>query len=131
MDSLCRAFNGADTVYHLAASISIQAGDQEKLESINIEGTRNVLDACCQQRVSTLVYFSTIHALDQYPLDRAVSEDNPLVNQPQSRGNAYDYSKAQADMLVRENSCETLDTRIIYPTAVIGPRNKNALQLAG
>ena len=121
--SLCRAFKGIDQVYHLAAHISIQASDREKLQSINVEGTRNVLNACRMMSVSTLVYFSTIHALVQHPMDKAVTEENPLISRPQSHGSAYDYSKAQAEILVRENSCGSLGTRIIYPTGVIGPND--------
>jgi len=125
LQSLRRAFRGVEQVYHLAACISIQSGDNEKLESINIEGTRNVIKACQAEGVSTLVHFSTIHALEQGPLDHAVTEKNPLVSRAQNQGSGYDHSKAQADELVRENRCESLGTRIIYPTAVIGPNDFN------
>lgn len=121
--SLCRAFQGVEQVYHLAAHISILPDEGEKLQSINVEGTRNVLHACRREGVSTLVYFSTIHALEQNPMNRAVNEKNPLISEPQSHGSAYDLSKAQAEVLVRENGCASLATRIIYPTGVIGPND--------
>jgi len=125
LQSLCRAFRGVDQVYHLAAYISIQSGELEKLESINIEGTRNVLKACQSESVPTLIYFSSIHALNLKPSDQAVTEENPLLG---SRGECegdYDYSKAMAERLVRENTCRSLGTRIIYPTAVFGPNDFN------
>ena len=125
VQSLREAFRDVEQVYHLAACISIQGGDKEKLELINVEGTRNVITACESGGVSTLVYFSTIHALDLEPLDRPVTEDNPLLGERTGHGGDYDYSKARADRLVRENSCKTLDTRIIYPTAVLGPNDFN------
>src|SRR4030042_1722413 len=43
---LLRAFKGADTVYHLAGFISIVPGNKELLHNINVEGTRNVVEAC-------------------------------------------------------------------------------------
>ena len=69
--SLCRAFRGVDHVYHLAAYISIQSGERDKLDEVNVKGTRNVLEACQSEAVSTLVYFSSIHALDLRPFDQA------------------------------------------------------------
>jgi dihydroflavonol-4-reductase len=123
VDSLCRAFKGVELVFHLAAYISIKTGDQDKLESINVQGTANVLKACQVEAVATLVYFSSIHAIDHRPLERAVTEENSLVTRPQDRGSSYDYTKAQAERLVRSNGDSSLSTRIIYPTAVVGPND--------
>jgi dihydroflavonol-4-reductase len=121
--SLRDAFRGVEQVYHLAAFISIQPGDNEKLERINIDGTRNVLSACQSEGVSTLIHFSTIHALNLAPLDEAVTEDNSLLGDRTGHGGDYDFSKASADRLVRNNGCDSLSTRIIYPTAVLGPND--------
>jgi dihydroflavonol-4-reductase len=121
--SLARAFSGVQEVYHLAAYISIQRGDKEQLERVNVEGTRNVLLACQAERVSTLVHFSSIHALEMKPLDDAVTEDNPLLDANAAHGADYDHSKAQADRLIRQNDHGALQTRIIYPTAVFGPND--------
>jgi len=125
LQSLRKAFRGVEQVYHLAAYISIQGGDNEKLELINVEGTRNVLTACEYEGVSTLIYFSSIHALKLEPLDQPVTEDNPLLGERTGQGGDYDYSKARAERLVRENNCKNLGTRIIYPTAVLGPNDFN------
>jgi len=123
VQSLRWAFRGVEHVYHLAAWISIRQGDREKLEKVNVEGTRNVLRACREEGVGTLVHFSSIHALDQHPLDQPVTEDNPLADEHGARLPDYDLSKAHADRLVRVNDCTSLATRIIYPTAVFGPND--------
>jgi len=121
--SLSRAFRGVEQVYHLAALISIQPGNRENLERVNVEGTRNVIKACREAGVGTLVHFSSIHALDQEPLDQPVTEDNPLADDRDAHVADYDQSKARADRLVRDIDCATLATRIIYPTAVFGPND--------
>jgi dihydroflavonol-4-reductase len=121
--SLRRAFKGVDHVYHLAAHISIQPNEKAKLDSVNIEGTRNVIEACRSEGVSTLIYFSTIHALDQSSPGLEVDEDNELISRGQGSGRDYDHSKASAEKLVRDTSGGSLSTRIIYPTAVIGPND--------
>lgn len=130
LQSLLKAFQGVDQVYHLAAFISIEAGETEKLHSINVEGTRNVIEACQSQQVATLVYFSSIHSLNQFPMDKPITEDNPLLEQGQHAAADYALSKARADKLVREINNPGLSTRIIYPSAVLGPNDFN-LSLMG
>lgn len=93
LTSLCGAFRGAEQVYHLAAYISIRDGEREKLERVNIEGTRNVLRACQIEAVSTLIHFSSIHALDQRPLDRAMTEENPLLEARHGHGSDMIFQK--------------------------------------
>src|SRR5512139_3220445 len=63
VDALCRAFQGAQTVFHLAAYISLVWNDWSKLESTNIQGVKNVVQACRACGVRRLVHFSSIHAL--------------------------------------------------------------------
>ncbi|MCX6001615.1 MAG: NAD-dependent epimerase/dehydratase family protein, partial [Chloroflexi bacterium] len=46
LDSLSAAFRGADVVYHLAAHISLRMNDWRRCAAVNIEGTRNVIEAC-------------------------------------------------------------------------------------
>ena len=130
LQSLCRAFKGVDQVYHLAAFISMQSSDGAKLNAINVEGTANVIEACQIEGVSTLVHFSTIHALEQEPMDEEVNEENPLIDCHTGRGGDYEKSKARAEVLIREISPGTLQTRIIYPTGVLGPNDFN-LSLLG
>ncbi|MCX6005033.1 MAG: NAD-dependent epimerase/dehydratase family protein [Chloroflexi bacterium] len=57
LDSLCRAFEGAEIVYHLAAHISLSMGDWSRCSQINIEGTRNVIEACKRSGVRRLGTF--------------------------------------------------------------------------
>lgn len=121
--SLRNAFKGVEQVYHLAAHISIQQGESEILERVNVQGTRNVMKACRLEGVETLVHFSSIHALNLEPLDQPVTEENPLLDAQDGNGADYDISKASADSLVRQSDDEDLSTRIIYPTAVLGPND--------
>jgi dihydroflavonol-4-reductase len=121
LDSLCRAFQGADVVYHLAASISLSMADWPRLESINVSGTRNVVEACLRTGVHRLIHFSSIHALVQEPLTIPVDESRPLV---ESRHYPpYDRSKAAAEREVRRGIEKGLDAVIIYPTAIFGPHD--------
>ena len=120
-ESLRRAFRGAEIVYHLAACISLSMKGWPQLESINVNGTRNVVEACLATGVKRLVHFSSIHALNQEPMDTPIDETRPLSDSPGHP--PYDRSKALGEKEVRQGIERGLDAVIIYPTAVIGPHD--------
>ena len=114
-----RAFAGAEVVYHLAAHISIFRDEWPLLESVNVIGTRNVVEACLRCGVRRLVHFSSIHAVTGASVDIPVDESNPLVES--RRYPPYDRSKAAAEKEVYKGIEKGLDAIIISPTAIIGP----------
>jgi dihydroflavonol-4-reductase len=119
VESLCHAFRGADVVYHLAACISLAMDSWPRLEAVNVNGTKNVIEACLRTRVRRLVHFSSIHALVQEPFETPVDESRPLVDS--KRYPPYDRSKAAAEKEIRRGIERGLDAVIINPTGVIGP----------
>jgi len=119
LTSLCDAFEGAEVVYHLAARISLSMGEWPMVESVNVAGTRNVVEACLRCGVRRLVHFSSIHALVQEPFDIPVDESRPLVES--LRCPSYDRSKAAGEKEVLKGIERGLDAVIINPTAVVGP----------
>ncbi|MGP8079054.1 MAG: NAD-dependent epimerase/dehydratase family protein [Dehalococcoidales bacterium] len=119
VESLTRAFSGADVVYHLAGVISIVNNEWPLVEKVNVIGTRNVIEACRRNGVKRLVHFSSIHALEQEPLDTPVDESRPLV---EDRSHPpYDRSKAAGQREVRKAAAEGLNAVIVNPTGVFGP----------
>jgi dihydroflavonol-4-reductase len=127
--SLRRAFAGAEVVYHAAAHISLRMDEWPLLEAINVTGTQNVVEACLACGVRRLVHFSSIHALEQEPLDVPVDEERPLVES--ARHPPYDRSKAAAERCVREGIARGLDAVILYPTGIIGPYDFRPSHLGG
>ena len=76
-DSLLKAFKGAGYVYHLAGIISISSdyqGKVNKLQKVNVEGTRNVVKACFAQKIKRMVYASSIHAFPELPHGQTIVE---------------------------------------------------------
>jgi dihydroflavonol-4-reductase len=121
LDSLLKAFEGAEVVYHLAACIAIGNEPWSLLEAVNITGTRNVVEACLRCGVRRLVHFSSIHTLVDTTNDSPVDESKPLV--ASRRYPAYDRSKAAAEREVYKGIEKGLDAIIISPTAIIGPHD--------
>ncbi len=117
--SLEQAFRGAQVVYHLASTISIRMDNWDELERVNVNGTRNVVEACLRCGVRRLVYFSSIHAYQQEPFDQPLDEERPLLTD--GRIPPYERSKAAAEWIARQTPQRGLDTVIIVPTAILGP----------
>ena len=117
--SLTRVFEGADVVYHLAGVISLLKNEWPLVERINVQGTRNVIEACRRSGVKRLVHFSSIHAINPEPLDVPVDETHPLIQR--HRYPPYDLSKAEGQREVRKAIAAGLDAVIVNPTGVLGP----------
>jgi dihydroflavonol-4-reductase len=118
-DSLARACDGVEVVYHLAVTISLDRRQQDAMTRTNVEGTRNLLAACSAASVRRLVHFSSIEALSDQGGQAPTTEDNPLAGPEDTT--AYGWSKARAEALVREAAAAGLDAVIVNPTAIIGP----------
>lgn len=119
LESLCKAFDGADVVYHLAGYISLLTDEWQLLESVNVNGTRNVVEACLRCGVRRLIHFSSIHAVTQEPSDTQIDEFSPLVDSQNVM--PYNRSKAAGEKEVLKGIEKGLDAIIIRPTAIIGP----------
>lgn len=117
--SLVGLIKGADYVFHLAAIISIGDVDKKKLFSVNVGGTKNVVELCRQFSVKRLIHFSSIHALASGQ-DMSVDEKSPLAG---SDASFYDQSKAEAERIVLKAAADGLNAVILNPTAVFGPND--------
>jgi dihydroflavonol-4-reductase len=115
---LDKLLENVDCCFHLAAIVSIESGQSDKIWSINAEGTRNMIDAALRNRIARFIHFSTIHAFQQNPLNEVLDEQRPLVG---TRGMPYDVSKAAGERMVFDAVSKGLNATVLCPTAVIGP----------
>jgi dihydroflavonol-4-reductase len=120
-DSLMKLCRGADTVFHAAARISIVGSEGGMVEKINVEGPRNVVEACLRNRVKRLVHFSSIHAYSSDPADHVIDETRQLALDEDEF--PYDKSKAMGQREVLKGVERGLNAIIINPTAVLGPHD--------
>jgi len=128
-ESLSWAMRDVDTVFHLAALVSITEDKANLLEAVNVDGTRNVINAAKAAHVKQLVYTSSIHALERPPKGVQISE--ALAFDPENPAGPYDRTKAQASLLVKAAADQGLDTRILCPTGVVGPYDYRRSEMGG
>ena len=117
--SLVNAFEGATTVYHLAGIVNISSGKRKILQKVNVEGTKNVVNACLEEGVKRLVYTSSIHAFEELPHGQTLTETKNF-DEKTVKGD-YAKTKAIATHIVLDAVHRGLDAVVLHPTGVIGP----------
>ncbi|MBI3268162.1 MAG: SDR family oxidoreductase [Planctomycetes bacterium] len=117
--TLAPAMRGADAVFHLAASLSFWRAEADAQRRINVEGTRNVVQAALDARVKRLVHTSSVAAVGiPTPYGPA---DELLPFSPASAKINYFKTKHEAEEEVRAAVARGLDAVIVNPSAVFGP----------
>jgi dihydroflavonol-4-reductase len=118
LDSILQSMRGIRGVFHLAGVISILPGLNPLLRRVNVEGTRNILQAAKETGVEKVVYTSSIHAIQRAEAG-VIDEGLPYdVDNPYG---AYDRSKAEATLEVLDAAQNGLEAVVACPTGVIGP----------
>ncbi len=116
--SLDIIFEGADSVYHLVAIISITGDPDGHVHRINVDGSRNVAEAALRSDIRRMVHCSSVHAYD-LEIPKTLTENSPRATAPGLP--AYDRSKAAGEVAVREVIDKGLDAVVVNPTGIIGP----------
>ena len=88
------ATQGCDFVFHVAAATN---GSLEHQRQVNVEGTRNVVEACIQAQVTRLIHISTL-AVYGYKHNNDITEQTPIA--PGS--DPYGISKAEGEAGIRD-----------------------------
>jgi dihydroflavonol-4-reductase len=117
--SVLRNIRGAELVFHLAGIVSIVNGRQELLRRVNVQGTKNVLDAAREAQVRRVVYVSSVHAFVEPPDGCEINERTPV--DPVKVLGDYAKTKAEATLYARQAAAAGQDIVIVHPTGVIGP----------
>jgi nucleoside-diphosphate-sugar epimerase len=107
-------------VIHLAAEIATQR-DPARIDEVNVEGTRRLLEACAGAGRPRFLFTSTVVTGDAG--GALLDEDSELPVET-----AYGRSKQRGERLVRESG---LDTVIIRPSHVYGPGGWYAEEIVG
>jgi dihydroflavonol-4-reductase len=124
-DSMREAFRGCEVVFHLAAVADYWRADKDWMFKINVEGTRNVLQAARDAGVRRVVFTSSAAAVglpaDDTPADESVPFNLPPEQFP------YGYSKVLAEDVVQEAVANGQDVVTVNPTVILGPGDLNMI----
>ena len=117
--SVEEAMIGIDKVYHCAAVVSFQKNDEALMMDTNIDGTKNIVNACLYHKVDKLIHVSSIAALGRAEVNETTTEDTPWHDG--SKTSAYSLSKYGSELEVWRGIAEGLNAAIINPSVILGP----------
>lgn len=122
--SLRGHLEGLDGVFHVASKTGVW-GPREEFFSINVEGTRTLLDGCRQQGVPWMVYTSSPSCVFRGGDEEGVSEAQ--CPYPERFDAPYPESKAVAERMVLEANGADLRTTALRPHLIYGPGEPHML----
>ena len=117
-------FKNADQVYHCAALVSFNPKEKKKIHKLNLEGTKNVVNACLSCGVKKLVHVSSVAALGRI---RPGEKINESMNWSEETSNSeYGKTKYLSEMEVWRGIGEGLKAVIVNPSIILGASNWNS-----
>jgi dihydroflavonol-4-reductase len=119
--SLHSALTGCNILYHTAAYYSLWDRDQQIIYDINVEGTRNILQASQEKGLEKIVYTSTVGCIGLNN-DNSPATENTFFNK-KTLSNDYKKSKYQAEQIALEFARGGLPVVIVNPSTPVGPRD--------
>lgn len=121
-DSVRRAMQGVDTVYHIAALYRQTNVSDREMRDINACGTENLLEAALQAGVGRFVHCSTVGVHGDC-VDIPTREDSPY-----NPGDIYQQTKLEGE-LIAQSYRDRLPVAIFRPAGIYGPGDLRFLKL--
>jgi dihydroflavonol-4-reductase len=117
-ESLVRAMDGCDVVYHAAGINTFCVADPRPMERVNVDGSGNVVTAAAEAGVRRVIYTSSAAAIGEKP--GTVGNENS-----EHRGwylSQYERTKYEAELRVSGvAAAKKVDVVSVSPSSVQGP----------
>ncbi|MBI2443102.1 MAG: NAD(P)-dependent oxidoreductase [Candidatus Levybacteria bacterium] len=122
MQAIQDAFRNQTLVVHAAAALPIQR-TRENIFSVNVEGTKNILEASLRRKAKRVVFISTT-AVYGVPKHLPEKEDSPL-----DPIGFYGASKVKGENLCLAYCKRGLEVNILRPKSFLGPERLGVFEL--
>jgi dihydroflavonol-4-reductase len=121
-ESLLKGMQGCDWLANLANLFLFWVPDKQVYTDVNIEGTRNVMEAALETGICKVVHVSTAAVWGK--ADWPISEGTPLGTQ---RASQYAQTKYEGERIAwRFHEEHGLPLVMVYPAAVVGADDPKA-----
>lgn len=116
-------FDDINIVYHIAAAYRTEHSDHDEFKLVNVEATRNLLDAAVAAKIERFIHCSTVGVQGEIK--------NPPANEEYrfKPGDHYQESKLEGELLAREYSKQGLPVTVVRPVGIYGPGDTRFLKL--
>ena len=122
-DDVRRNFGGIDRVYHIAAAYRAEHVDIQEFFRVNVDATRNLLEAAGEAGVRRFVHSSTVGVQGEIT-EPPADEDYRFAP-----GDHYQESKKEGELLARSYADKGLPVAVVRPVGIYGPGDTRFLKL--
>ena len=122
-DDVAANFADIVKVFHIAAAYRSEHADHGEFHAVNVDATRNLLDASVQNKIQRFIHCSTVGVQGEIE-DPPAAEDyrfNP--------GDHYQQSKLDGELLALEYFRDKLPGTVVRPVGIYGPGDTRFLKL--
>ncbi|KAK2970597.1 hypothetical protein RJ640_011786 [Escallonia rubra] len=117
-----KACEGAEVVFHMAAPDS-SINNHQLHHSVNVQGTKNIIDACVELKVKRLIYTSSPSVV--FDGVHGIINGDESLPYPAKHNDSYSATKAEGEALVlKSNGINGLLTCCIRPSSIFGPGDR-------
>jgi len=123
-DQMLNAAKGVEKIFHIAALFRQAGLPDSEYYKVNLEGTRNLLDAAVENSIKHFIHCSTVgvHGNVEHP---PADENTPF-----GPGDIYQVTKLEGEKLVLKYAREEkLNARVIRPAMIYGPNDSRMFKL--
>ncbi len=120
-ERLASLMKGSDYVFHTAGLVSFDNRRRRELYRVNVDGTRNVMNAALRVGVKRVVHTSSVAAIGTSPSDD-VADETAEYNRFKFNV-AYADSKHFGELEVGSAVKRGLDAVIVNPASIVGQRD--------
>ncbi len=118
-ESVRRAIEGVERVFHVAGITSMRPRDRERVFEVNVTGARHVFEEAERAGVQRVVHTSSVGAIG--PARRGETADESQQFTGGRLGNTYINSKHEAELEAFRHADRGLAVVCVNPTFVLGP----------
>lgn len=112
-----------DVVIHAAAEVSFDERDEDKMSSINVKGTTQVVNACLDNEVTKLIHVSSVAAIGRAAKGGMITEKTEWVESDYN--SHYGVTKHSAEMEAWRGHAEGLQVSVVNPSIILGAGDWN------
>lgn len=117
-DSLRKAVEGCDAIFHAAADTSVWRAHDERQRATNVDGTRRLVQAAHDAGVRAFMHTSSVSAYSHLT-SGVITEDT--VQRGGDSWIAYERTKYLAEQVVRASALRWI---VFQPTNILGPGDR-------
>jgi nucleoside-diphosphate-sugar epimerase len=121
--SVAAHFEAFDTVYHIAAAFRTEHADVQEFYRVNVDATRNLLEASRSAGAGWFVHCSTVGVQGEI-------DDPPAREEYRyAPGDHYQESKLEGEKVALQFAADGMRVSVVRPVGIYGPGDRRFLKL--